>query len=124
MRGRLILFVRARLEWFWRQIAAGLLHQNFHSAFRLLELLLAIARKHHAFLEKFHGVVQRKICVLEFAHNFFQPRERLLELGLLSGGLGPFPGSGIQTLLRRLGSILAGPETTGNVRQAPERGQR
>src|SRR5437588_145120 len=68
---------------FRRQFAVGLFEKNFHAAFRLFELLLAFPRKRDAFLEKFHGVVQRKLRALQTTHDFLQPRERALEVRLL-----------------------------------------
>src|SRR5205807_653367 len=68
---------------FRRQFAVGLFEKNFHAAFRLFELLLAFPRTRDAFLEKFHGVVQRKLRALQTTHDFLQPRERALEVRLL-----------------------------------------
>ena len=102
----LSLFFGFGLEGLGDHLAAGLFQQDFHARFGLLELLLAIARKLHAFLEKLHGLVERQIGALELAHDLFQPRQRLLEIRLL-GRLGFFPGGGVQRwLLCRSRSIL------------------
>ena len=49
------------IEGFRSQFAVGFLEQDLDSAFGFFELLLAFARKSDAFLEKFHGVVERKL---------------------------------------------------------------
>jgi len=97
--GPLGFLVRARLEGLDGEIAAGALHQNFHAPFGLLELFLAIARKDHTFLEKFHGFVKRKICVFEFADDFFQTRQRPFKFRFLRGRLDLLIRNWIQLIL-------------------------
>src|ERR1700732_3700064 len=60
-RVRLGLFLGFGIERLRSQFAAGLLEQKFHFAFGLFQMFLAIARELDAFLEQFHGLVQRKV---------------------------------------------------------------
>ena len=69
-----------RLEWFGRQFAIGFFQQDFDSAFRFFELLLTLAGKLHAFLEKLHGVVERQLRAFQASNDFFQARERAFEI--------------------------------------------
>src|SRR5216684_1644582 len=80
-RSRFVLFFW--LEGLGRQLAVGLLQQNLHAPFRFFQLLLALARKLHAFFEQFHGLVQRELRALQPPHHLFQPRQRLLKVRLL-----------------------------------------
>src|SRR6266853_4780342 len=78
-------FLGFGIEWLRGQLAASLLKQNFHFALGLFQVFLAIARELHAFLEQFHGLVERKVRALQLLHDFFQTRQRMLEIGLLRG---------------------------------------
>src|ERR1700676_3295819 len=86
---RLVLFLGVGIERLRGQLAAGLLQQNFYFALGLFQVFLAIAGELHAFLEKFHGLVKRKVRALQLSHDFFQARQRMFEIGLL-GGIGLF----------------------------------
>jgi len=61
--------------------SAGLLEQNFHFTFGLFQVFLAITRKLDAFLEQFHGFIQREVRTLQLSDYFFQARQRMLEIG-------------------------------------------
>jgi len=78
-------FLGFGIEWLRGQLAASLLKQNFHFALGLFQMFLAIARELHPFLEQFHGLVERKVRALQLLHDFFQARQRMLEIGLLRG---------------------------------------
>ena len=58
----------------------GLLEQNHDSALSFFELLLAFARKRHAFFEEPHCFVQRKIRALQPFDYFFEPAKRAFEI--------------------------------------------
>jgi len=47
------------------------------------QLLLALARKLHAFFKKFHGVIQRELRTFQPPNDFFEARQRALEIGFL-----------------------------------------
>jgi len=70
------------LEGLRDHVAAGFFHEDFHAAFRILQLLLAIARERDAFLEKLHRVIEREIRSLELLDDFLKPREAALEFRL------------------------------------------
>src|SRR5579864_6959594 len=80
-RSRFGLFFR--LEGLRRELSVGLLQQNLHAPLCLLQLLLALARELYSFFEQFHGFVQGELRAFETAHNFLEPGEGLLEIGLL-----------------------------------------
>src|ERR1700694_4416452 len=82
---RLGLFLGFGIKWLRGQLAAGLLEPNFPFALGLFQVFLAIAGELHAFLEKFHGLVERKVRALQLSDDFFQARQRMLEIGLLRG---------------------------------------
>src|ERR1700676_2596574 len=82
---RLGLLLASGIEWFRSQFAASFLQKNFHFSLGLFQMLLAIARELHAFLEQFHGVVERKIVALQLSYDLFQARQRMLEIGLFGG---------------------------------------
>ena len=71
------------LEWLGHEFSIGFLQQDFDAAFGFFELLLALARKLDAFLEKFHGFVERELRALQAPDDFFEAGERLLKIGLL-----------------------------------------
>src|SRR6266436_2366701 len=71
------------LEGFGGQFSVGFLQQDFDAAFGFFELLLALAGKRDAFLEQFHGFIQRKLRAFEAANHFFETREGFLKVGLL-----------------------------------------
>src|SRR5580704_7038424 len=58
------------------QFSVRLFQKDLDFAFRFFELFLAFARKFDAFLEKLHGVVERKLRRFQAAHDFFQATER------------------------------------------------
>src|SRR5260370_28537313 len=66
---RLGFFLAFGIEWYRGQFAAGFLQKDLHFSFGLFEVFLAIARELHAFLEKFHSFVERKVRALELSHN-------------------------------------------------------
>src|SRR5277367_2209122 len=68
------------IERLWGEFAVGFFEEDFDAAFGFFELLLAFAREGHAFLEKFHGVVERKLRALESADHFFEACKRALEV--------------------------------------------
>src|SRR6266850_545723 len=68
---------------FGGKLAVGFLEQDFHAAFRLFQLFLAFSRESHAFLEKFHGVIQGKLRALQATDDFLQSREGTLKIRLL-----------------------------------------
>src|SRR5882724_2787747 len=68
---------------FGSKLAVGFLEQNFHSAFRFFQLFLAFARESHAFLEKFHGVIEGELRALQAADDFLQSRKGTLKIWLL-----------------------------------------
>src|SRR4029077_5163726 len=72
---RLILFFGLffGLERFGEELSVGFLQQNLDAAFRLFELLLALAGKLNTFLEQFHGVVQSELRAFQASHDFFEP---------------------------------------------------
>src|SRR6266403_3646724 len=82
---RLGLFLGFWIERFCYHLSARLLEQNFHFAFGLFQVFLAITRKLHAFLEQFHSFIQREVRTLQLSDYFFQARQRMLEIGLLRG---------------------------------------
>ena len=109
-----LLFV-VRFERLGRHFAARLFQQDLHARFGLLQLLLAIAGKLHAFLEELHGLIQRQICAFHPADDLFQARQGLLKrllsrpfrLNLGLRRLGLFPWTGIHALVpARMGGIL------------------
>src|SRR5882672_1071177 len=65
------------------ELAVGFLEEDFYAAFRLFQLFLAFSRESHAFLEKFHGVIQGKLRTLQAADDFLQSRKRTLKIWLL-----------------------------------------
>ena len=52
-------------------------------SFGFFQLLLAFAGKRDAFLEKFHGFIQRELRAFEAADHFFETREGFFKIGLL-----------------------------------------
>src|ERR1700676_348988 len=82
---RLGLFLGFGIERLRGQFAAGLLEQNFYFALGIFQMFLAVAGELHAFLKKFHGLVERKVRALQLPDDFFQARQRMLEIGLLRG---------------------------------------
>src|SRR5712691_2070224 len=71
------------IEGFGGKLAIGLLEEDFHTAFRLFQLLLAFTRKRNAFFEEFHRFIQRELRAFQTPHNFFETRKRALEIRLL-----------------------------------------
>ena len=65
---RLVLFFG--LERFGHQFSVGFLQQDLDAPFRFFELLLALAGELHAFLEKFHGFVQRELRAFQPPYYF------------------------------------------------------
>src|ERR1700728_3474880 len=59
------VFLGFRIEGFRGHLAAGFFKQNFHSAFGLFQMFLAVARELHAFLKQLHGFLERQIGALE-----------------------------------------------------------
>jgi hypothetical protein len=84
-RSGLIAFLRLffRLERLGHQFPVRFLQQNLDAAFGFFELLLALARKLDAFLEKLHGFVERELRAFQAPDDFFEAREGLLKIGLL-----------------------------------------
>lgn len=74
-----------RRERFRRDFAVGPLQQDFNFRFSLFEFFLAFARQLHAFFEQAHRLIERKVGTFETLDDFFEPRERLLELPLALG---------------------------------------
>jgi hypothetical protein len=72
-----------RLERLSDEFSVGFLQQNLDAAFGFFELLLALARKLDAFLEKLHGFVERELRAFQAPDDFFEAREGLLKIGLL-----------------------------------------
>src|SRR5579863_513104 len=72
-----------RIERLGCKFAVGFFQQNFNAALCLFQLLLAFARKRHAFFEQLHGVVERELRALEAADDLFKASEGALEIGLL-----------------------------------------
>ena len=91
---RLGFFLGFGIKRFRRHFAAGLFEQNFHFAFGLLQVFLAIARKLHAFFEQLHGVVERKVRAFELANDFFQARQGTFKIRFFRGVAFFFPGGG------------------------------
>src|SRR3974390_882037 len=56
-RRRLGIFLGFGIECLCRHFAAGLLEQNFHFAFGLFQVFLAVARELHAFFKQLHSFV-------------------------------------------------------------------
>src|ERR1035437_4518947 len=83
--GRLRLFLGFGIEWLGSHLAADLLEQDFHFAFGLLQVFLAVSRELHAFFEQFHGFIERKVRALQLPHDFFQARRRVFEIRFLRG---------------------------------------
>jgi hypothetical protein len=81
--GRLGIFLRLGIKRRQGHLTAGLLEQDFHLAFGLLQVLLAIARELYTFFEKLHGVIERQIGALQLLDDLFQSRERVFEIRLL-----------------------------------------
>ena len=75
-------FLGFRVERFGNHLAPSLLEEDFHFAFSLLEVFLAVSRKLHAFLKQLHGVIERQICAVEFTHDFLEACEAKLKFGL------------------------------------------
>src|ERR1700720_3920496 len=71
-----------RLERLRGKFAIRLFQQNFHTAFRLFELLLAVARKFHTLFKELHRLIEREFYAFEPLHHFLEARERLLKLSL------------------------------------------
>ena len=71
------------------KLAIGLFKQNLDTALGLFELLLALAGKRYAFLEKLHGIIERELRAFKAADDLFEAGERALKIGLL-GWLGLF----------------------------------
>src|ERR1700722_15375098 len=65
------------------QFSVGFLQQNFNATFGLFQLLLAFARKSHAFFKQMHGLVERELRALQAANYLFQTREGTLKIGFL-----------------------------------------
>ena len=77
--GRLgIFFISVERLGFY--LSAGLFQQNFDSAFSFFKLLLAFARKRHAFFEEFHRFVEREIRAFKALDDFLEPPERSLKI--------------------------------------------
>jgi hypothetical protein len=89
------------IEWLRNQFSVCLFQEDLDFAFRFFKLLLAFARKFDAFLEKLHGVIERKLRRFQPAHDFFQTTERFLEIGFLRR-LGFFNRCCIQSCLKIL----------------------
>src|SRR6266446_8301408 len=64
---------------FGSKLAVSFFEKDFHAAFGLFQLFLAFARERHAFLEKFHGVIQGKLRALQAADDFLQSRQGTLK---------------------------------------------
>src|ERR1700687_3234642 len=82
-RGVSRLALPPRIEGLSRQLAISLFEEDFHTAFRLFQLLMAFARQRHSFFEEFHRVVQRELRALQASDNFLEARKGPLEVGLL-----------------------------------------
>ena len=86
-RSSFVLFFR--LEGLGGQFSVSFLQENLDTSFGFFELLLALAGKRDAFLEQFHGFIQRELRAFESPDHFFKTREGFLKVGLL-GRLGFF----------------------------------
>lgn len=75
--------LRFGVERFGCYLAVGFSEQDFYFTFGFFELFLAFGGEGYAFFKEFHGVVERKLRTFEFANDFFEARERALEIGLL-----------------------------------------
>jgi hypothetical protein len=64
------------------QFAVRLLQQNLDLALGLFQLLLAFARQFNALFKEFHRFIKRKLRAFQFANDFFETRERALEVWL------------------------------------------
>jgi hypothetical protein len=71
------------IERFGGEFAVGFFEKDFDAAFGFFELLLAFALESDTFFKEFHGVVERELRGLEPADDFFEARERTLEVRLL-----------------------------------------
>src|SRR5215831_16673096 len=72
-----------RIERLGRKLSVSFLEEDFHPPFRLFELFLAFPRERDALFKQLHRIIQRKLRAFQSPHDFFQPRKRALEVGLL-----------------------------------------
>src|ERR1700674_901471 len=63
------------------KLAIGFLQEDFHSPFRLFQLLLTLAGERDAFFEQLHRVVQGELRALQAADDFLQAGKRALKIG-------------------------------------------
>src|SRR6266851_8623743 len=70
------------IEGLGRKLAIRFLQEDFHSTFRLLQLLLALAGECDALFEQFHRVVQRELRAFQAANDFLKACQRALKIGL------------------------------------------
>jgi len=72
------------IERFRYHLSARLLEQNFHFAFACSRCFWQ-SRESCTPSRNSFMLIQREVCTLQLSDNFFQARQRMLEIGLLRG---------------------------------------